>query len=106
MREKLKKIEVNNYIREIQRIEEQLKEVNSQIETLINEIEGVDKEKNKYEEESKEIKPRDPSTKKMSPVDPGDMDIKEKLQYYEEELEKKKELINDQIGRASCREGV
>ena len=28
--EKLKKIEVNNYIREIQKIESQLKEVNSQ----------------------------------------------------------------------------
>ena len=53
--EKLKKIEVNNYIREIQKIETQLKEVNSQFNTLIEELESIEKEKVTYEENSKEV---------------------------------------------------
>ena len=53
--EKLKKIEVNNYIREIQKIESQLKEVNSQYKELNEDIESMEKEKLSYEENSKEV---------------------------------------------------
>lgn len=53
--EQLKKIEVNNYIREIQKIENQLKEINSQYEALIKELDNTDKSKIDFEESSKEI---------------------------------------------------
>lgn len=53
--ETLKKLEVNNYIREIQRIEQQLKEINSQYEVLGKELEHIDKEKILFEENSKEV---------------------------------------------------
>ncbi|WP_343337747.1 Chromosome partition protein Smc [Terrisporobacter petrolearius] len=53
--ETLKKLEVNNYIREIQRIEQQLKEINSQYEVLGKELEYIDKEKILFEENSKEV---------------------------------------------------
>ena len=53
--EQLKKIEVNNYIREIQKIENQLKEINSQYEALIKELDNIDKSKIDFEESSKEI---------------------------------------------------
>ena len=53
--EKLKKLEVNNYIREIQNIEKQLKEVNSQYEVLNRELDNIDKEKISFEENSKEV---------------------------------------------------
>lgn len=53
--ETLKKLEVNNYIREIQRIEQQLKEINSQYEVLEKELEHIDKEKILFEENSKEV---------------------------------------------------
>lgn len=53
--ESLKKIEVNNYIREIKRVEAQLKEVNTHFNTLIEELEGIEKEKISYEENSKEV---------------------------------------------------
>ncbi|MCC3867239.1 chromosome segregation protein SMC [Terrisporobacter mayombei] len=53
--ETLKKLEVNNYIREIQRIEQQLKEINSQYEVLGEELEHIDKEKILFEENSKEV---------------------------------------------------
>ena len=47
--EQLKKIEVNNYIREIQKIENQLKEINSQYEALIKELDNIDKSKIDFE---------------------------------------------------------
>ena len=53
--EQLKKIEVNNYIREIQKIENQLKEINSQYEALIKELDNTDKSKIDFEQSSKEI---------------------------------------------------
>lgn len=53
--EKLKKIEVNNYIREIQRIEKQLSEINSQYDVLGQELKNIDEEKIAFEESSKEI---------------------------------------------------
>ena len=53
--EQLKKIEVNNYIREIQKIENQLKEINSQYEALIKELDNTDKSKIDLEQSSKEI---------------------------------------------------
>ena len=53
--EQLKKIEVNNYIREIQKIENQLKEINSHYEALIKELDNTDKSKIDFEESSKEI---------------------------------------------------
>lgn len=53
--EQLKKIEVNNYIREIQKIENQLKEINSQYEALIKELDNIDKSKIDFEESSKDI---------------------------------------------------
>lgn len=53
--ETLKKLEVNNYIREIQRIEQQLKEINSQYEVLGEELEQIDKEKILFEENSREV---------------------------------------------------
>lgn len=53
--EKLKKLEVNNYIREIQKIESQLREVNSQYESLVKELENTDKEKTAFEESSREV---------------------------------------------------
>lgn len=53
--ETLKKLEVNNYIREMQRIEQQLKEINSQYEVLGEELEHIDKEKILFEENSKEV---------------------------------------------------
>ena len=53
--EQLKKIEVKNYIREIQKIENQLKEINSQYEALIKELDNTDKSKIDFEESSKEI---------------------------------------------------
>ena len=54
--EKLKKIEVNNYIREIQRIEKQLSETNSQYDVLGQELKNIDEEKTAFEESSKEGK--------------------------------------------------
>ena len=53
--EKLKKIEVNNYIREIQRIEKQLSEINSQYDVLGQELKNIDEEKIAFEESSKEV---------------------------------------------------
>lgn len=53
--ERLKKLEVNNYIREIQRIEEQLNEINSQYEVLNKQLEDTDKEKISFEESTKEV---------------------------------------------------
>ena len=53
--EQLKKIEVNNYIREIQRIESQLKEINSQYIVLCEQLENIDKEKLSFEENIKEV---------------------------------------------------
>ncbi|WP_455538178.1 chromosome segregation protein SMC [Terrisporobacter sp.] len=53
--EQLKKVEVNNYIREIQKIEKLLSEVNSQYEVLEKELENIDKEKLSFEESSKEV---------------------------------------------------
>lgn len=53
--EKLKKIEVNNYIREIQRIEKQLSETNSQYDVLGQELKNIDEEKTAFEESSKEV---------------------------------------------------
>ena len=53
--EQLKKLEVNNYIREIQRIEAQLKEINSQYKVLCEELENIDKEKITFEENTKEV---------------------------------------------------
>lgn len=53
--EKLKKIEVNNYIREIQRIEKQLSEINSQYDVLGQELKNIDEEKIVFEESSKEV---------------------------------------------------
>lgn len=53
--EKLKKIEVNNYIREIQKIEQQLNEIKSQYEVLCEELNYIDEEKVSFEENSKEV---------------------------------------------------
>lgn len=53
--EQLKKIEVNNYIREIQKIEKQLSEINSQYDALGNELKDIDEERTAFEESSKEI---------------------------------------------------
>lgn len=55
LKEKLKKIEVNNYIREIQRIESQLNEINKQYEVLVEELQNIDDEKIYFEENSKEV---------------------------------------------------
>ncbi len=53
--ESLKKIEVNNYIREIQKIETQLKEVNIQYDTLAVELKTIDEEKELFEKNYEEI---------------------------------------------------
>ena len=53
--EQLKKLEVNNYIREIQKVEKLLSEINSQYESLIEELNNIDKEKISFEENSKEV---------------------------------------------------
>lgn len=53
--ERLKKIEVNNYIREIQKIEQQLNEINSQYKVLNQELQNIDKEKISFEENLKEV---------------------------------------------------
>lgn len=55
LRDELKKIEVNNYIREIQRVEKQLNEINSQYEALGEELQNIDDEKVAFEENSKEV---------------------------------------------------
>ena len=53
--EQLKKIEVNNYIREIQKIEKQLGEINSHFKGLHEELENIEKEKLSCEEDSNEV---------------------------------------------------
>lgn len=53
--EQLKKLEVNNYIIEIQKIEKQLSEINSQYEVLCEGLENIDEEKISFEENSKEV---------------------------------------------------
>ena len=53
--EKLKKIEVNNYIREIQKIEKQLSEINSQYDFLGQQLKNINEEKISFEESSKEV---------------------------------------------------
>lgn len=70
--EKLKKLEVNNYIREIQKIEKELNEINSHYEVLNKELENIDNKKISFEESSKEV---------SSQIEEVDKSIEKAIEY-------------------------
>lgn len=86
--EKLKKIEVNNYIREIQKIEQLLSEVNAQYEALGKELENIDKEKSSFEENSKEV------TIQMEEMDKSIEKLTEYINSIKSVIDKKEYEIN------------
>ena len=86
--EKLKKIEVNNYIREIQKIEKLLSEVNAQYEALGKELENIDKEKSSFEENSKEV------TIQMEEMDKSIEKLTEYINSIKSVIDKKEYEIN------------
>ena len=86
--EKLKKIEVNNYIREIQKIEQLLSEVNAQYEALGKELENIDKEKLSFEENSKEV------TIQMEEMDKSIEKLTEYINSIKSVIDKKEYEIN------------
>lgn len=86
--EKLKKVEVNNYIREIQKIEQLLSEVNAQYEALGKELENIDKEKSSFEENSKEV------TIQMEEMDKSIEKLTEYINSIKSVIDKKEYEIN------------
>ena len=86
--EKLKKIEVNNYIREIQKIEQLLSEVNAQYEALGKELENIDKEKSSFEKNSKEV------TIQMEEMDKSIEKLTEYINSIKSVIDKKEYEIN------------
>ena len=86
--EKLKKVEVNNYIREIQKIEQILNEVNAQYEALGKELENIDKEKSSFEENSKEV------TIQMEEMDKSIEKLTEYINSIKSVIDKKEYEIN------------
>lgn len=86
--EKLKKVEVNNYIREIQKIEQILNEVNAQYEALGKELENIDKEKSSFEKNSKEV------TIQMEEMDKSIEKLTEYINSIKSVIDKKEYEIN------------